>query len=411
VENVKVWGFTIDGRKTWGNHELSVGADGQLNDLESTATRTNLTNGNVTKLDTRYPDGENSMNYFAVYAQHLYKFSGGKFVLNDGIRLQAVRLKSTISDNSFFNLPVTEVEQNSEAVTGNIGLIYNPGRNTKIALSLASGFRAPNIDDLAKVFESSTSARQVVVPNTDLKPEYTYNIDLSITHIFAEKVKVELSGFHTWFRNAIVKAPFGLNGQDSITYNGVRSQVLASQNRNKAQLYGFSARIDAAITDHLSASASVNYTRGRFEVDPKEASLVFMKRANGTYIDSVASVSSKPLDHIPPVFGRAALNYEKAGFNTELSVIFNGWKRIKDFNADGEDNAQYAAPNGYVPRTVIPDGFPAWYTLNWRGSYTFGKSITLQVAVENILDRNYRYFASGFSAAGRNFIFAVRKTI
>jgi hypothetical protein len=51
------------------------------------------------------------MNYYAAYAQHLYKFMGGKLILNDGLRLQFVNLHSTIVDNSFFNLPFTEIKQ------------------------------------------------------------------------------------------------------------------------------------------------------------------------------------------------------------------------------------------------------------------------------------------------------------
>ena len=54
------------------------------------------------------------------------------------------------------------------------------------------------------------------------------------------------------------------------------------------------------------------------------------------------------------------------------------------------------------------DGMPSWATLNLRTSYSFKKQFTLQFAVENLLDRNYRYFASGFSAPGRNFIVASR---
>ena len=69
VEKVKVWGFTLNGRKKWGQNELVLGADAQLNDVTSRASRTNLTTGAVTKLDTRYPDGKNSMNNFGIYAQ------------------------------------------------------------------------------------------------------------------------------------------------------------------------------------------------------------------------------------------------------------------------------------------------------------------------------------------------------
>jgi hemoglobin/transferrin/lactoferrin receptor protein len=50
---------------------------------------------------------------------------------------------------------------------------------------------------------------------------------------------------------------------------------------------------------------------------------------------------------------------------------------------------------------------PGWVTVNLRTSYNL-KAVTLQFAIENIFDRNYRYFASGFSAPGRNFIIAAR---
>ncbi len=132
-EEVNVWGFVIDGRKKFGNNELTVGIDGQFNDVKSRADRTNLNTGAVSKLDTRYPDGKNKMNYIALYGQHILKIAGGKWVLNDGIRFQSVSLKSNVIDNSFFNLPVTNFKQNNFAVTGNLGLIYLPHERTRVA--------------------------------------------------------------------------------------------------------------------------------------------------------------------------------------------------------------------------------------------------------------------------------------
>ncbi|MBL7708247.1 MAG: TonB-dependent receptor, partial [Chitinophagaceae bacterium] len=213
VENLKVAAFNVDGKKTWGNNEIVLGIDGQLNDLQSTATRTNINTGAVSKLDTRYPDGKNNMNYFGVFAQHLVKMKGGKLVLNDGIRLQTISLRSSIVDNSFFNFPFTEIEQNPFAVTGNIGLVYMPAEGGRITANISSGFRAPNIDDLARIFESSTATRRLIVPNPDIKPEYTYNFDLGLTQNINDKVQFEFTGFYTLFRNAIAPAPFKLNGQ------------------------------------------------------------------------------------------------------------------------------------------------------------------------------------------------------
>lgn len=398
VENIKVWGFSASARKKWSSNELTFGVDGQLNDLQSVATRTNLTTGTVSALDTRYPDGNNNMNYFGVFAQHVYKFGDGKWVLNDGVRFQVVRLASNIVNNSFFRLPDTVFKQNNTAISGNIGLIYNPQKTTRISLSLATGFRTPNIDDLAKLFESSTAAKQVVVPNSNIKPEYTYNVDLSLTQQVADKLTIEVSGFYTLLRNALVKAPFKVNGQDSIVYNGVKSQVLANQNSNKGRLYGFSASLNFAITQQISFSSDISYTNGRFDTDPAVASSIYEKQANGTYLLVKRNVRSKPLDHIPPVIGKTALVYQGSKLRLELFALYNGWKRLDQFNADGEDNAQYATA----------DGMPGWVTANFRVGFNMSKKVGVQGGIENIFDRHYRYFASGFSAPGRNFYFALR---
>jgi hemoglobin/transferrin/lactoferrin receptor protein len=376
-EHVKVAAFNIDGKKTWGNNELSMGIDGQLNDVKSVADRTNLNTGAVTKLDTRYPDGANKMNYFGLYAQHLVKLSNGKLVLNDGIRFQSVNLHSTIIDNSFFNLPVTDIKQSPFAVTGNLGAVYMPSAELRITGNISSGFRAPNIDDAVRIFESSTAIKRVIIPNADIDPEYTYNFDLSFSQTILDKVRFEVTGFYTLFRNAIATAPFKLNGQDSIIYNGVKSAVYASQNVNKAYVRGINARLKIDLSKKISFDNTVSQTYGRY------------KNPDGT---------EKPLDHVPPVFGKSSLIYTDTKFSTEVYGMYNGWKKIKDYNPDGEDNGQYA--------TV--DGMPSWFSINWRASYWFTKNITLQLGVENIADKNYRYFASGFSAPGRNFIVAVR---
>lgn len=377
VEKVKVAGFAIDGRKIIGDNELNIGIDGQLNNVKSVATRTDLGTATFTKLDTRYPDGINKMNYFGLYAQHLLKMQNGKLILNDGIRFQAIQLHSTIEDNSFFNFPFTDIKQRSFAVTGNLGLVYMPSSNLRMTGNLSSGFRAPNLDDLAKIFESSTSIQRLIVPNPDIKPEYTYNLDIGISGNIGNKVRPELTAFYTLFRNAITAAPYRLNGQDSILYNGINSAIYANQNVNKAYSLGFNARMKIDLFKNLTMDNTITYSYGRYKND------------DGT---------KKPLDHIPPVFGKISFNYMDKKFSTEIYILYNGWKKVKDYNPDGEDNQQYATP----------DGMPSWLTLNWKGDYMLNNAFTLQAGIENILDRNYRYFASGFSAPGRNFILALR---
>jgi hemoglobin/transferrin/lactoferrin receptor protein len=397
-EHVKVYGAIVEARKYFGHNELTLGTDFQWNDVQSVADRTNLLTAAKTKLDTRYPDGKNTMNYYALFAQHTLTMGEGKWVLNDGLRLQYTNLHSTIKDNSFFNLPVTDARQKNSSLTGNLGMVYNANKATRISLGLSSGFRSPNIDDLSKVFESSTTAQQVVVPNTDLKPEYTYNVDLGVSRLIAEKINIELTGFYTWFRNAIVKAPFTLNGADSIQYNGVKSQVLASQNASKAYVMGLSATVSADLDAHFSVLSTITFTKGEFDTDPSKTSKIYQKQSDGSYKLVDANVSSKPLDHIPPFFGRTSVQYRQPKWNLEAFALYNGFKRLNKYNADGEDNAQYATA----------DGMPGFITYNLRGELSLHRQLILQMALENITDRNYRYFASGFSAPGRNLVIALR---
>jgi outer membrane receptor protein involved in Fe transport len=50
-----------------------------------------------------------------------------------------------------------------------------------------------------------------------------------------------------------------------------------------------------------------------------------------------------------------------------------------------------------------PDGFnPAWQCWNLRGGYQHKSGLTANLAIENLLDLHYRYFASGMSASRRS---------
>lgn len=377
MEKVHVWAFGLDGRKVWKNHEITLGVDGQLNDVTSRAVRKNIITGAVSPLDTRYPNGDNKLNNVGAYGQHTLKMKEGRWVLNDGIRVQATALRSTIADNSFFNLPFTKIEQENLAFTGNLGIIYIPSSDFRLAAGLSSGFRAPNVDDAARIFESNTASRQLVVPNPDIQPEYTYNGDITIAKTIVQKVRFEATGYYTLFRNAISLAPFRLHGQDSLDYNGTRVKVLANRNINKAFLYGFNASISADLSEALVFSSNINYTYGR------------LQPAVGTEV---------PLDHIPPLFGRTGIICTHKIVTIDAYALYNGWKRIKDYNPSGEDNAQYATA----------DGTPSWFTLNLKSAWVINQHISLQAGIENILDRNYRYFASGFSAPGRNIMLSLR---
>ncbi|MCB9045722.1 MAG: TonB-dependent receptor [Chitinophagales bacterium] len=375
TEMLNIIGYNIDLRKIMNKHELTVGTDGQYNNVQSSATGKNIVTGEETSLDTRYPDGGSTMYYGALYAQHLYKIVADKLVLNDGIRLNFTNQHALFNDKTFFPFPYSEAKQKNSALSGNLGLVYMPGKKWRIALNGSTGFRAPNIDDVGKVFES-VGGEILVVPNPDLKPEYTYNADLGISYTDGEHIKLEANGFYTWFRNAIVTTAFTLNGEDSVMYDGKLTQVVAAQNQAKAYVCGFKAAVTLKLMPRVTLYSTFNYTYGRYENAGVEV----------------------PLDHIPPIFGKTSLMYHQRRFEGEVYTMYNGWKNLDDYSPSGEDNLNYATSLG----------MPAWYTLNVRTGYRFNENMSVQLALENIMDQNYRVFSSGISAPGRNLVITLR---
>jgi hemoglobin/transferrin/lactoferrin receptor protein len=169
-------------------------------------------------------------------------------------------------------------------------------------------------------------------------------------------------------------APTTYNGQDSIMYDGVLCQVQSSTNAGQAFVYGLQGTLLAQVTKAFSILSNLTWTVGEL---------------NGT---------GEPLDHIPPVYGMTSFRLEVKKFKGDFYVMYNGWKHIEDYSPSGEDNQTYATPYG----------MPAWYTLNLKLSYQINKYVNLEAGCENLLDVNYRKFASGISSPGRNFIVALR---
>ena len=372
-EKVNVIGANLDLQKVIGKNNIRFGLDAQYNTLKSTAYEEDIQSGANSPLDTRYPDGDNTMMNAAMYISHTWHISD-ELTLNDGLRFGIFRLHSTFVDPVFFQLPFTSADQSNPVYSGSIGLVHSTANNLKMSLLVSSGFRSPNIDDLAKVFESAPGS--LIVPNSDLKPERTINTEAGITKIFNMKASWENTLYYTKFYDAIITDDFQYNGQDSVFYNGSMSKVYANQNKGRAYIYGYSTTLKWQCTYHLLAAINMNYTYGRLKTDS----------------------SDYPLDHIPPFMMRLQLSYTRNNFRTDFIINYNGWKKLKDYYLNGEDNEQYATSSG----------MPAWLTVNLRASYQAHRLISIQAGVDNIFDTQYRTFASGINAPGRNIFFALR---
>lgn len=370
-EEVYVFSTNIDARnKVTSFSQISYGAEIFWNKVSSSAFAENISTRETAALDTRYPDGGTIVHSSAAYFTHRWTINPS-LTLSDGIRFTNYRLRSEFVDTSFFPFPESSIEQNNQALSGNIGLVWQTRNQVKVSGLLSSGFRAPNLDDIAKVFDSQPG--NVVVPNPDLLPETTYNAEISIDKRVTDLFDTEVTGWYTRYTNAIVVRDFTIDGQDSIFYDGVLSNVQANVNARQAWLGGISHAIHFR-WNRLELGHTITWTYGQ---------------------DISGGV---PLDHIPPLFGQATVSYPAGRWQFLGKIAYQGWKRLDRYSPRDENNAEFATE----------DGWPAWGRLDLKASYRMSDRLQLQTGVDNVLDQHYRPFSSRISAPGRNIWFTVR---
>ncbi|MBC5835205.1 TonB-dependent receptor [Flavobacterium sp. F372] len=369
TEKVAVYSLTANFETKLKKGNFYYGIENYYDDLISTADKINIKTGVVVPLDTRYPNGKNNMMRNDVYVSYSSKRNEATN-FSMGARAGYAALNSSIADNSIVALPFTEIKQQNFTYSGNIGLVHNTSENFIVKTNLSSGYRVPNIDDLAKIFESGSGT--LIVPNKDLKPEQTITGDLGfVIKSKSNKHQFDATYFYTQLYDAIVTDAFTFNGSSTYDFGGgdVRN-VVANQNLGKAFVTGVNGNIKTTIVKNLQFNGSYNITLGRVTTEGNK----------------------RPLDHIPPYFGKLGFNYSPKWATFEAYMLFNGKKHLKDYSTSGEDNLVYA------PKT----GMPAWETYNFKAATKAMYGFTLFAGMENILDTQYRNFASGINAGGRN---------
>ena len=378
-EKVAAYTTAWDFEKKIKKAKLNYGVEYIFNKVGSRGLKTDILSGTSQQDVSRYPDGS-SWQSLAGYMSTQFALAENISFLG-GLRYSHIIVAAQF-DTSLFALPFTEATINTGALTGTAGVTWNPNQTLGWRLNFGTAFRAPNIDDIGKVFDSEPGS--VVVPNPDLKPEYAYNGDLGVSLNFENKIKLDFAGFYTILEDALIRRDFSLDGESQIVYQGELSTIQAIQNASRAQVYGFEAGMEFAFSKAVKLSSKYNITKG------------FAQDQQGT---------KQALRHAAPAYGNTHIVYKKEKLTLDVFAVYNGQFDFEDLAPSQQNNAfLYAADQNGNPYA------PKWYTLNFSGQYKFSKAFQLTATLENITDQRYRPYSSGLSAPGRNLILAATYT-
>lgn len=363
-------------RRDSNDNVLFYGGEFVHNRVHSKGNLINIEDGSIQDAPSRYPDGS-SWRSLAAYASYQWKLRDD-LTLQSGLRYNHIWLDATF-DNRFFNFPFQEATVNTGALTGSLGATYRPDQSWELRTNFSTAFRAPNIDDIGKIFDPSPGT--VIVPNPDIEAEYSYNFEVGAKKTIADRWTVDVAAYYTYLKDALVPREFELNGQENIMYQGELSRVFAIQNAEEAEIYGLELGLLFNASEHIDVQAHYTYMQGEQE------------EQDGTTV---------PVRHVAPSFGDVHVVYHKNDLKLDAFVMFNGQLEFEDLApSQASRDYLYAIDENGNPFS------PRWYTLNLRSQYALVDQVTLTASLENITNQRYRTYSSGIAAAGRNLILAV----
>jgi hemoglobin/transferrin/lactoferrin receptor protein len=378
LEEVKAYSVNLDFTKILHKNHFYYGAEYVLNDVFSKGSAVDIRDGSAILVPNRYPNS--NWQSWGTYINYQRLFSD-KVVFQSGLRYNNYIINSNFTQHlQFYPFDFTQSKVNNNATTGTVGFVFSPTPSWKISPNFSTGFRAPNVDDMGKIFEFV--AGQIVVPNTNLKAEYVYNSEINISKYFGNWLKLDFTVFYSYLNNAMVRRPFSVNNQDSILYDGNMSRVYAIQNAAFATVFGGNFGTEIYLPRGFKIISKYNYQLGMEEMD------------NGNQSRS---------RHAAPSFGVTRLVYSYQKLVLQVFSFYSAQVSYANLNIEEQQKAVI-----YAKDALGNPYSPSWYTINFKAQYSINQNFTINAGIDNLTDVRYRPYSSGLVAPGRNFIMAIQ---
>lgn len=237
----------------WENFETILGVQGMFQKNKNKK-------GAATQL---IPDA--SINDFAGLA--ITKYHSGNFTASAGIRFDNRTLKNNGSTVEALNKP--NLKKQYQNISSSIGFLYKLSDELLLRTTYASGYRAPNLNELFSNGVKLESQRYEI-GNIDFKKETNHQLDINA--VFETKdISIEGSVFFNSISEYIYLAPTGNMVESNIDENEMVPEYKFMQ--SNAKIEGGEAEIDI----HPSTLSWVHF-------DSKFSTLIGKRKDNDSYL-------------------------------------------------------------------------------------------------------------------------------
>lgn len=284
-----------------------------------------------------------------LYAQDEISLFDNRLSLTPGIRYDRTRLKpevDALAQQVLDGIGREAVEQTHNHVSPKLGAQWQFSERLSAFGQIASGFRAPNYEEVNGAFRNATQ-RYAFSPNPDLKPETSVGVELGLRARSAS-ARGQLSVYDNRYKEFIERVRLACPGDAScVSAGGIDYATYMSINLSRVRIYGAEARGSWDFAANWRIDGALAYAHGE------------------------DTENHLPLNSVEPLRLSLGLAYDVGQWGSEARLrAARGKDRIDDTGATWFKTPGYAVTD-----------FAVWFKPT--------KGTQIVAAVNNLFDRKY----------------------
>jgi len=306
-----------------------------------------------------------NMETYAAYLQDELALAKGKIRLNAGIRLNYAVFRDGLFKAEYPSYSIQYLQQYQDTlipdhawtdIDPKLSVQYRFGKENRIYLSFAKGFRAPNLDDLCRTGKKRGGFK---IANPTLNPENLYNIETGMDLTFLKHFTFSPSFYYSIGSGFMYYLATG----DSVNLGYKLDPVYQKRNISRVDVAGVDIDLLWSPVDQLSITANYSYVSSR------------ITRFEPTDTLAENDLTGKYLTDVPEHKASAGITWKNRYVNTKVLWKYVGSRWINDLNE----------PDVYLGYAK----FPAYNTFSFRLWHTVFHHLTVALNVDNLFDVRY----------------------
>ena len=365
---VDTYGATLQMESDTPIGHLTYGADYYADVVDSYQRRYNP-DGSFNGAGIQGPVADEANYHLAgIYLQDSIAL-GKRTEMTLGGRLNYARADADRVGDPLDNTAVNTLSEDWTNAVGSVRVSHalDAAKNSLLYGGISQGFRAPNLSDLTRL--DIARSNELETPSPGLEPEKFISYELG-AKADLRTLSGEISLFYTSIDDMIVRQPTGavIDGANEVR----------KRNAGDGYIYGVEAGVAWEFVPQWTLFANFAWQDGRVD----------------GYPTSAPKQVEEPISRLLPTTSLAGLRWTSA----DERFWIEGSVQLVD------DADRLSALDRADTQRIPPGGTPGYTLASVRGGWRIGQNLTLNLAVENILDQDYRNHGSGQNEPGLNAI-------